>query len=362
LEKPVTISADIASSILSVGPDYLNHRGGVGAVISVYSRYFDGFKFIATHKNGSVIFKSFFFLLSLIKLVHTLITDRKIKIVHIHGASYGSFYRKFAVFILGKYLFGKKIIYHIHGGGFKVFYNSGKSFSKRLIRKMIAHADIVITLSESWRDYYMQNFDAGRLIIIPNIIDYPAITDKAVKHETVNFLYLGLISDAKGIFDLIEVIAAKQAEYRSKIRLTVGGNGEVERLKRLIEKYNINDIVAFLGWVSGREKEVALNDSDIYILPSYNEGMPVSVLESMSYGKAIISTKVGGIPEIVRNGVNGLLIDPGKLKQLEDAMDLFIESPELIRKYGDASELIVQKHLPHSVINELLEIYQSLLK
>ncbi len=362
MEKPVTISENIASGVLSVGPDYLNHRGGVGAVISVYSRYFAVFKFIVTHKNGSVIFKSYLFLLSLIKLVLTLISDRKVKIVHIHGASYGSFYRKFAVFILAKYIFRKKIIYHIHGGGFNNFYNSRKNFSKRLIKAMIAHVDIVITLSESWRDYYRQNFNARRLIIIPNVIDYPAISDKGDKHETVNFLYLGLISDAKGIFDLIEVIAAKQAEYRSKLRLSVGGNGEVERLKRLIEKYNIKDIVEFLGWVSGKEKEFALNNSDIYILPSYHEGMPVSILESMAYGKAVISTKVGGIPEIVRNRENGLLIDPGELKQLEDALDYFIENPELIRQYGNASELMVQKHLPHSVINELLEIYQSLLK
>ena len=108
----------------------------------------------------------------------------------------------------------------------------------------------------------------------------------------------------------------------------IGGNGEIQRLKELINKHNIEDIVEFLGWISSMEKAIILNSTDVYILPSYNEGLPISILESMSYGKAIISTNVGGIPEIVRNKENGLLINPGELKQMEQAIDFFLENPD----------------------------------
>lgn len=116
-----------------------------------------------------------------------------------------------------------------------------------------------------------------------------------------------------------------------------------------------------MGWVTREEKEIVLKKTDVFILPSYREGLPVSILESMSYGKAIIATNVGGIPEVVRDRENGLLIVPGELKQLENSLDFFIQNPELIKEYGIVSERIVQKYLPHSVLKDLTCIYESLL-
>ena len=84
---------------------------------------------------------------------------------------------KFVVFFVGKYIFGKKIIYHIHGGGFKVFYENSNPLSKRLIETMVNRADVVITLSESWYEYFKTTFIIKRLIIIPNIIDYPVVNE-----------------------------------------------------------------------------------------------------------------------------------------------------------------------------------------
>ena len=130
MNQKYKISSDLTSKILTVGPDYRNHRGGVGAVIEVYSHYFERFNFIPSYKSGSGLFKIAVFFLGLIKLCYTLTTNRKIEIIHIHGASYGSFYRKFFIFILGKYIFRKKIIYHIHGGGYKIFYEKKKSSQK----------------------------------------------------------------------------------------------------------------------------------------------------------------------------------------------------------------------------------------
>jgi glycosyltransferase involved in cell wall biosynthesis len=226
---------------------------------------------------------------------------------------------------------------------------------------MLGNTDVVICLSQSWMKYYEQNFKIKRLIILPNIIDYPIKHEGSVKSEVITLLFLGLICKPKGIFDLIEVIANNKDKYRSRIKLLIAGNGEVQHLKDMIAKNHIEDIVEFLGWISHEGKANVLNDSDIYILPSYHEGLPISILESMAYGKAIISTNVGGIPEIVRNKENGILINSGNLKQIEQAIDFFLKNPEQLVLYGEASKRIVQKFLPHEVIKELEHIYKSVL-
>ena len=361
MKHSTKIPEDLSSKILTIGPDYHNHRGGVGAVIEVYSRYFEVFKFIASHRNGSVLSKVSIFLINLIKYFSILVTDKNIKIIHIHGASYGSFYRKFVVFIIGKYIFRKKIIYHIHGGGFKVFYSKCNGLSKRLIKTLFGNADIVICLSHSWIEYYKQTFKIKRAVILPNIIDYPVKFMPAAKTGVVTFLFLGLISAAKGIFDLIEVIAKNKEKYRNRIKLLIGGNGEVQYLKEFIKKYDIDDIVEYLGWISNVKKAEVLNNSSVYVLPSYNEGLPISILESMSYGKPIISTNVGGIPEIVKDRRNGLLITPGDLKEIEMAVDYFLANPDLIDEYGAMSVELVKKHLPQAVLKDLIGIYNSAL-
>jgi glycosyltransferase involved in cell wall biosynthesis len=359
--EPVKISKDLSSKILSVGPDYHNHRGGVGAVIAVYSQYYEIFNFIATYKVGSVFYKTMVFFLSTFKLVYVLLFNRKIKIIHIHGASYGSFYRKFIVFFIGKYIFGKKVIYHIHGGGFPVFYGKSGPFSKRLIKTFIAKADIVICLSQSWNDYFKSNFKTKRLVILSNVIDYPEKSVEHTKSTIMTFLFFGLVCKEKGIFDLVEVIGKNKDKYRNRIKLKIGGNGEIQYLKELINKHQIEDIVEFIGWVVSEEKKKVLNGADVFILPSYNEGVPISILEAMSYGKPIIATNVGGIPEIVIMNKNGLLIDPGKPDQIEKAIDTLLENPELVKELGENSEKMIQKNLPHSVIKELEDNYKSTL-
>ena len=361
MENSVKISSDLSSNILTIGTDYHNHRGGVGAVIDVYSRYYEDFNFIASHKTGSALYKSSVFFLSLFKIIAALFSNRKIKIIHIHGASYGSFYRKYIIFIICKYFFRKKIIYHIHGGEYQVFYKKSNILSKQLIKNFLAKADIVLCLSQSWVEYFGQNFNIKRLEILPNIIDYPLLNEQHARSEAIIFLFLGLICKEKGIFDLIEVIAENKEQYTGKIKLIIGGNGEIQHLRDLINKYHIEDIVEFLGWISSNEKSDILNNADVYILPSYHEGLPISILESMSYGKAVISTKVGGIPEIVRDNENGLLINPGDLEAIKQSLNFFLENPGKIKEYGNISELKVQKYLPYSVIKDLEEIYKSVL-
>ena len=355
------LSSQVSSKVLTVGPEFKNHRGGVGAVISVYSKYFEVFNFIPSYKVGSGFYKSYIFFKSIFKLIFILISNRRIKIIHIHGASNGSFYRKFIIFLICRHIFRKKIVYHIHGGGFGNFYKKSGSFTKRLIRILLNNSDCIITLSQSWYKYFHENFNIKKLVVLPNIIDYPHKLQRSTSPDSLTFLFFGLICETKGIFDLLTVIENNKEDYRSRMKLLIGGDGDTQKLQALINDHQTGDIIEYLGWVDNEKKSAAFNKSDVFILPSYTEGLPISILEAMSYGKAIIATDVGGVSEIVRENENGILIEPGNLRQIELAINNMLDHKDLVKRFGEVSELHVQKYLPDEVLKKLNEIYKSLL-
>lgn len=112
------------------------------------------------------------------------------------------------------------------------------------------------------------------------------------------------------MFVILDVIKTHRTEFAGCVRLLVCGNGEVDNVKAIINKEELSGIVSYEGWVSGGKKQALLNMSDALILPSYNEGLPLCVLEALIYDIPIIATHVGGIPELVHDGENGYLIAP----------------------------------------------------
>ena len=195
------IPSEISSKILTVGPDYHNHKGGIGAVIELYHKYFETFKFINTYKGGGFFSKAFYFLKGVSRLIGVLLSDKKIKVIHIHGASNGSFYRKFIIFLIAKYLFKKKIVYHIHGGGFHIFSEKSNDFSKRLISFFLRKSDIIICVSNSWVEYFRKNYKTNIITVLPNMVDIPERIERAPRSGIITFLFLGLVCESKGIFD-----------------------------------------------------------------------------------------------------------------------------------------------------------------
>ena len=127
--------------------------------------------------------------------------------------------------------------------------------------------------------------------------------------------------------------------------------------------WSIPFLVVYLPYVSFEKlgnKQILLNIADAYILPSYNAGLPISVLEAMSYSLPIISTRVGGIPEIVKDGINGLLINPGDKKAIYDSIVSLMNNKELRENMGKQSKDIVKEHLPIYVESQLKQLYNSL--
>lgn len=342
-----------AKNVLTIGIDYRVVHGGVAAVENVYSTFYKPFNHVTTVVNNGKVWKLLTFFRALFNFTGWMLLHKEIRIVHVHGSSGASFWRK-RIFIYIAKLFNKKVVLHMHGGRFGDFSKEHRNTVKKTLDK----CDAIIALSEYWKKFFQFEFNCKKVEIIKNVITAPSIMPK--DHKVFTLLFLGLISRNKGIYDLLDVIEEHKNEFIGNLIFKVGGNGDVNNLIQLITKKGISDIVSYEGWVSGDKKTELLNESDVYVLPSYKEGLPISILEAMSYSLPVISTCVGGIPEIILNGENGYLINPGDKEALYDAINKLKSSEKLRIRMGNLSKPIVNEHMPQCVENQLKELYESL--
>jgi len=347
--------------ILTIGPDYRTLKGGVASVLEVYSKYDKKFTFLPTYSSENNIINVLKFPINYFKIFFFLLLNPSYKIVHIHGASRISFYRKYFLFLHIKYILGRKVIYHIHGGEYHLFIKESNKLVYKCIKHMLEKSDAIICLSKQWEDFFVKEVNPKAIYILNNTIEMPKLK-KIKKSDKLTFLFLGRIGERKGVFDLLSVVTENKAIFQEKISLVIGGDGDIERLQKDIEKYDLQSIVKYVGWISGEDKYKLLQSSDVYILPSYNEGLPISILEAMSYKMPIISTDVGGISTIVKNNQNGFLITPGNNTDIFNAMQYFLDNPSKITEYGEKSYKLVQDFLPEKVLKDLYNIYNEICK
>jgi glycosyltransferase involved in cell wall biosynthesis len=345
-------------NVLFVGPHF-NLRGGIASVLKVYAQTIQPFNFLPTYFYTNPALSILYFLGAFAKLFWILLTNRNIKIVHIHTASRGSFFRKSAIVLLSKF-FRNKTVLHIHGGEFKLFFNNA-GFLKRYIKYILNTVDEVVCLSDEWKIYFDALIGKEKSIVLNNPVIIPAQTTVKKVSPPVNVLFLNHINTAKGIFDVLSFFNDNKAWLKGSFKLTVAGAGDSEKLQQFIAINNLGDMIDYKGWVEGKEKEALIQNSDVFILTSYNEGLPVSILEAMAYKKAIISTNVGGIPRIVRPNENGWLTTPGDKETLATIFKEIKNSSSILENYGQRSFEIAQDYSPENVNNKLGRIYERLL-
>lgn len=325
-------------------------RGGMRSVVEAYRQ--DGFlgredvTLVAAYADGSFLRRQWVLLVGLAQFV-TLLATRDVELVHCHAAMRGSFWRKGLFASLAR-LFGVPVVLHLHGSEMKGFYASQPGFAKALIRRHLEKATRVLVLSQSWKDFVGSIAPAARIIVVPNYTMVPPATDPALKREQ-EILFLGLVGNRKGVFDLIPAFAEVHKRF-PQARLVIGGNGEVERAAELVRSLGLEDSVVLAGWVDGAQKTKLLEAASIYVLPSYNEGLPMSVLEAMAAGLPVVTTGVGGIPELITPGVDGLLVEPGDRQALAQALESLLEDASRREAIASAGRRRVEQHYSDTVI------------
>ena len=291
-------------------------------------------------------------------LIHflALLALRKVKLVHCHVSMWGSFWRK-SIFAELARLFGAPVVFHLHGGEMHTFFSTQGRMGERLITRQ----DRVLVLSESWKVFVEQIAPSASVTILSNYVTFPPWSACRRHHEGTRVIFLGLLDRRKGIFELLE--AFKEVSPRVPgITLTVGGNGEVDTVMESMRVLGLGGPVHVLGWVSEDDKKALLETGDIFALPSHDEGLPVSILEAMSWAIPIISTRVGGIPELVREGKDGILIDPGNVPALSASLERLALDGTLRAKIGLSARTRVESFSPDVVLPKLDAVYMNLIE
>ena len=349
------IDSKLSSKILTIGP-VAEPKGGISQTVVNYRDYvFSRFQNIEFNTARSKMSNLWAYVRSIPQLFWILLTRRSIRIVHIHTAAGITFIRVFFYWVMAK-LFGKKTVMHIHAGSFKNYYLAHPRFVSFVLKRCTR----VVALSQEWADFFVGDVGLDNVQIISNVIAPPELNLNR-DHDKLHILFLGHLVETKGIFDLLDVAAEHASELRDKIELHVCGAKNEEKVKDVIAAGKMSDFVKFEGWVKGQKKTDLLNLCDVFILPSYIEGLPLSILESMSYKMAILSTNIGGIPGIVHHGHNGYLFTPGdKAAMLAHILD-YADHRSRVVQHGEASASAVSAFLPDAVSESLVAMYSDIL-
>jgi glycosyltransferase involved in cell wall biosynthesis len=294
----------------------------------------------------------------LIRFVTFLITKRP-DIVHIHTCSGPTFYRNSLDFVLAK-LVSAKVIWHIHGAQFDAFLSGLKGASRWWCNSMLARADTVIVLGRSW-EYVVRAFcPNARTTIIENGIVIPPLPTRE-SYAQSNVLFLGDLSKRKGVDDLIAASLAARTDHQLRI---IGPDVEnrLEGFRQSLATETNNDRVHFLGTLESAQVTAELADADVFVLPSYAEGLPMAMLEAMAAGLPIIVTDVGAIPEVITDGQNGFIVDPGDVESLRDKLETLIVDQDLRLEIGGRGRETVRNRFGYDrVAGQLTDLYFNLI-
>lgn len=298
--------------------------GGISQVIKGYAR--DGVfekwdvRWIKTHVAGGILRRVCAALHGLLSVIFWMSCGR-VQLVHTHAAMRGSFWRK-SILVFSARCLCVPIVVHLHGSEMKDFYFSSSRFGRWCIRSTLEHADRVVVLSAGWAAYARHIAPAVKVSVIANYS--PAIPLSASpywmdkKKNKFIFLFLGALIDRKGIYELLPAFAKLSREFPDT-ELWLGGSGEIEKVQAVIEQSPLAT-VRLLGWVDEATKNQLLMAVDAFVLPSKNENLPLSIIEAMSAELPIVTTHIGGIPEMLTDGEDAILIAPGTVDLLYEAL------------------------------------------
>ncbi|MDF5734344.1 MULTISPECIES: glycosyltransferase family 4 protein [unclassified Nostoc] len=322
--------------IILLGPSLLQ-QGGISNYEKLFLEYAPSevdICHIITHQEGSTAIKIMVFLRAICEFLWMLIRE-EVDIVQLEISQRGSVFRQ-AIMALLAWVFHKPIIIHAHGSQFHVFYAELAKWIQQLLSWVFCKCQRLIVLSESWRSFYIENLGLKpeQVVVFYNPVKIPAEVPHRLGSKKANLLFLGRIGERKGAFDLIKAFSLLPTEHKSRSSLIMAGDGDIEQARNLVTTLNLEAYIKLPGWIGSHERDILLTEADVFVLPSYNEGLPLSMLEAMAWELPVIVTPVGGIPEIVTQSENGLIVDPGNIEQLSDAIKSLIENEPLRLSLG----------------------------
>ena len=298
--------------------------------------------YLTTRGRGHIGLSPIYFGWALLRLAMRRLAGRA-DLLHVNLSSHGSTIRKVLICRAARALRVPYVI-HLHGSRFRQFYGARGKFGVRQILAMFRGAARIVVLGTVWQAFITEQMPdmAGAVEVLPNATRAPVIVEP--RHgRVVNILFLGKVGKRKGVPQIIDA-------FERLFRLpgwtgTIAGDGEVEQVRADVRRRGLSGRVSLTGWVGPAEVDRLLLAADILVLPSFDENLPMSVIEGMGHGLAVVATPVGAVADIVKDGETGLLVAAGDAEQLAAALSRLIGDGELRARLGRQARIFHQENL-----------------
>jgi glycosyltransferase involved in cell wall biosynthesis len=334
-------------------------RGSIAAVVSAY-RAHGLFKrwpadYLAT-RGGAGPLDSLLLALKALQRFAVLLWQCRRVVLHAHTCFDAGFWRD-AAFMALALAARCPLLLHLHGSGFERFYDRSSAPARLLFTFFLRRAGCVVAPSEAVRAWVRGIARDANVVYVPNPV--PGVQTERHEPGQNLVLFLGRLEARKGVFDLLEAVSALRASVPD-VRVVCAGEGDRGAVVRYAERLGIADAVKFTGWVGPSGKRALLENAAVLALPSYDEGLPMSVLEAMSAGVPAVVSPVGALPEAVMDGVTGLLVGPGDTAGLKRALGKILLDRKLAARMGAAArESVRLRFAPERVIPQLEDLYEA---
>ncbi len=258
------------------------------------------------------------FLLSPLSLAMTVL-KRRVDVVHLNTSLNARAYWRDVVYLLVAKLCGARVLYQVHGGALPQQFFRGNRFLTALLRASLRAPDALVVLANCEVEAYRAFVPAQHVVALPNGIDpgpfagFPRPVENPAdaadeRVAPLRLVYIGRLAREKGLYEALQAMRLSRAG-KLAVRLVIAGSGPEEMsLKRFARGLGLAGDVSFAGPVFGAEKLRLLGQADVFLLPTYAEGLPYALLESMAAGVPVVATRVGAIPDVVTEGVHGLFV------------------------------------------------------
>ncbi len=343
------VTPDKTLHVLVATPVAATGQGGIDRVMAALKDELERTRpsdvevqFAATRGGGHVALSPLYLASFMLRILAKR-TAGKLDLVHINLSSRGSTYRKLQIARLCRWL-GIPYVLHLHSGGYPTFWKNDGGLLNRRITEMFEGAARIVVLGQTWRRFVAGRVPdaADRIVIVPNASARPE-REHIGGGDSVHILYLGRLSEAKGVPQLGD--ALHRMRDIPGWRATLAGDGDIAAARKKAAEMGIADRIALPGWVDGERVAELIATADILVLPSFIENLPLSIIEGMASGLAVVATPVGAVEDIVHDGKTGLLVQPGDVDGLADALARLVGDRELRQRLGAAAQKLHREQL-----------------
>lgn len=367
-----SISSANRINVLHVGPGH-GQRGGIASVLRELAGQRPRFEHAGV---GTTIFETHgfqdigsslqFFLSDLPRFI---LTARNADIVHFHVSERGSFYRKFALYVIAKAM-RRHMVFHLHSGNFARFIARAGAVTRAAIRQFVGEADSVIGTSSASAQLLKQfRRRADDTYVIANFAtDAEQGAMHAISYNNVHvrarpyIAFAGRLSTQKGVDVLIEALGLLVTSGRD-IELRLAGEGNTEQWRALAEAHGVVDRVHFEGWLDGNEKLSFYRNAFVFCLPSQFEAFGIAALEAMFCGVPVVATRVGGLEDLISDGVTGYLVPPNDAGAIASRVRTLLGNQALAaRTKAAALSRAKQKCTAEAISERYVHCYREIMK